>query len=122
MNADDEGRGAHGESVARLLADQLPQHGYEIVEVASEDWGWRVELKNQTFPLWIGCGHYEEYSDGHMCFIEPSKAYVRRWLNRVATSDVTEPLATAIERVLGASAQVSGVRWWTEAEASVGRG
>ena len=121
LKADAPSRDVHGQSVANLLADQLPQHGYEIIEVAPEDWGWRVQLKNETFPLWIGCGHYEEYPDGHMCFIEPSKPYVRRWLKRVDTGEVIEPLATAIERVLCASALVSNVRWWTDAEASLGK-
>lgn len=92
------------------------------MEVALEDWGWRVQLRNEMFPLWISCGFYEEYPDGCMRFIEPPKPYVRRWLKRVATSDVIERLATAIERVLCASAPVSNVRWWTDAEANVERG
>jgi len=121
LKADAPDRDIHGKSVANLLADQLPQHGYEIIEVAPEDWGWRIQIKNKAFPLWIGCGHFEEYTYGYMCFIEPSKPYVRRLLKRVNTSEVIELLATAIERVLCASALVSNVRWWTDAEASLGK-
>lgn len=122
LHADANNGEPHGESVAKLLADRLPEHGYEVIVVAPEDWGWRVELKNEAFPLWIGCGHYEEYPDGHMCFIEPSKPYVRRWLKRIPTGEVVEVLATALERVLHSTAQVSDVRWWTQSETNLGRG
>jgi hypothetical protein len=111
---------ARGESVARLLANELPKHGYEIIEVAPEDWGWRVLLRSKAFSIWIGCGHYEEYRDGYLCFIEPSKPYVGRWLKRIATSEATEPLANAIEQVLCASSAVSNIRWWTARETTLG--
>lgn len=120
-SADGRDNEVRGEGAARLLADQLPQSGYEINEVAREDWGWRVSLRNEAFPLGIGCGHYEEYPHGHLCFIQPSKLYVRPWLKRVETSEVVETLASAIERVLRASSQVSDLRWWTEAEANLGK-
>jgi len=103
-----------GQRVAELLAAELPRHGYRVTDVHSEDWGWRVAIANAAFPLWIGCGHYEEYADGHLCFIEPSRPYLRRWLKRVATSEVVEGLAGALEGILHDRA--SDLRWWTEAE------
>ena len=122
LNADAPNGEVRGESVARFLAHELSQHGYEIMKVGPEDWGWQVSLKSAAFPLWIGCGHYEEYHHGYLCFIEPSKPYVRRWLKRIATSEATEPLATAIEQVLCASSAVSNIRWWTDAETNLGKG
>lgn len=122
LNADGSDDEVRGESAARLLADQLSHAGYEIIEVAPEDWGWRVSFRNEGFPLWLGCGHYGEYPDGHLCFIQPSSPHVRRGLKRVATSEVVESLASAIERVLRASSQVSELRWWTEAEARLEKG
>jgi len=112
--------GPKGEAVARLLAAELPGHGYQIECVDPEDWGWRVQIANSAFPLWIGCGHYQEYADGHLCFIEPSRPYIRRWLKRVPTADAVERLATAIEDILRASGAVNDLRWWTEAEAADG--
>ncbi|WP_326523105.1 hypothetical protein [Sphingomonas sp.] len=116
--ADDDA--PRGKSVAALLAERLPARGYQIIRVEPEDWGWRIDLANAAFPLWIGCGHYAEYPDCHLCFIEPSQPHIRRWLKRVATSDVVEPLATAIEAVLLDDAQVSDLRWWTDAEIELG--
>jgi hypothetical protein len=105
-----------GEAVATLLAEHLAHRGYSIEVVEPEDWGWRVQLHNAAFPLWIGCGHYEEYPDGHLCFIEPSKPYTGRWWKRIATEETVERLATAIEQVLRDSGKVYDLRWWTAAE------
>ena len=71
-----------------------------------------VELENETFPLWIGCGHYQEYEDGFLCFIVPSKAVVRRWFRRIDTRTTVERVATALDAVLESAPDVQGVRWW----------
>lgn len=73
-----DGGTPHGEKVARLLAEQLPHHGFDVRDMYVEGWGWCVALANDAFPLWIGCGRYEEFDDGVLCFIEPRKPYVRK--------------------------------------------
>lgn len=109
-----------GEAVANLLAAELPNHGYAIDRVFPEDWGWCVTVTNSSFPLSIGCGYYPEYSDGHLCFIEPSRPFIRRWLKRISTAEVVEPLATAIEEIIRGSGQAVELRWWTETEVARG--
>lgn len=75
-----------------------------------------VEIENAAFPLWIGCGNYEEFDNGFLCFIEPSKPYVRKRLKRISTEAVVEKLATALEAVLAASGKMTNLRWWSEHE------
>ena len=111
----DEGM-PRGEKVARLLAAQLPLYGFDVKDVFEEDWGWCVTLVNDAFPLWIGCGHYEEYDDGLLCFIEPRKPYIRRWLKRLSTTETVEKLAIAVEWVVQESGKAHHIRWWTEQE------
>lgn len=113
LGADGDAEGRRGETVARLLATRLPAYGYAIDSIGAEDWGWRVTVRNADFPLWIGCGHYEEYPDGLLCFIEPSRPVIRRWFKRIPTSEIVERLASSMERVFHASGQVSGLRWWS---------
>ena len=108
-----------GEIVARLLARELPKQGFDVTDVSAEDWGWRVTVACDAFPLWVGCGGYEEWEDGHLCFIEPSKPYVRHWLKRVPTVEIIDRLATALEDVIRADGRARDLRWWTE-EASNG--
>jgi hypothetical protein len=105
-----------GKKVADLLKSMLPSVGFEVEDLILEDWGWSVRLRHDSFPLWIGCGSYPEYEDGFLCFIEPSKPYVRKWLKRIPTQQPVERLADAVERILRGSKGVRGLRWWTEAE------
>ena len=64
--------GRWGKRLAEYLISELPKRGFEVARANPEDWGWRIDLRHDAFPLWIGCGNYEEYADGFLCFIEPS--------------------------------------------------
>jgi hypothetical protein len=105
-----------GEAVARLIAAGLPDFGFSPKEVDYEDWGWCIKIANETFALWIGCGGYAEYDNGHLCFIEPKKQCVRRWFRKVPTVETVERLATAVETIVQRSGKASDLRWWTEEE------
>jgi len=37
-------------------------------------------MSHEKFRLWIGCGRYQEYPDGFLCFIEPHEPFVRKLL------------------------------------------
>jgi hypothetical protein len=65
-------------------------------------------------------GNYEEYADGHLCFIEPSRPYVRRWLKLVSTLQIVERLASALEKIVHDSGQATDLRWWTDTEVASG--
>jgi hypothetical protein len=108
--------GVFGKRLAEFLAEGLPSHGFEVGRVHPEDWGWRIALKNNSFPLWVGCANYEEFENGFHCFIVPQKSFVRRWLSKVDTRETVERLAGAIEIILRHSGTVSRLRWWSEHE------
>jgi hypothetical protein len=108
--------GRYGRRLTEHLAAALPGCGFEVIDKGAEDWGWRIDLRNEGFPLWIGCGNYEEYGDGFLCFIEPSKPFVRRWLKRIPTEAVVERLASALEQILVGGGKAREARWWSEAE------
>jgi hypothetical protein len=108
--------GVYGKRLADFLAEGLPAHGFKVRCVGAEDWGWMVELENETFPLWIGCSNYEEFENGFLCFLEPSKPFVRKWFKKIDTSSTIEHLASVIESLLLSSSHVSQLRWWSENE------
>ena len=64
--------GLWGKRLAEYLQKNLPQHGVTVTGIGAEDWGWMIELENEEFPLWIGCGHQDGDNDEFLCFIEPS--------------------------------------------------
>ena len=92
--------GRFGKRLAEHLCSSLSQQGFAVGKLRREDWGWVIPIKNELFPLWIGCGNYGEFENGFLCFIEPSKPFIRRWFKKIDTRDVVEKLATAIEESL----------------------
>lgn len=109
----------YGKRLAQYLQRELPKHGLPVTGISPEDWGWMVELENETFPLWIGCGHYQEYEDGFLCFVEPGKAVIRRGFRRIDTRPRLERVASALDAILDRAPDVHSVRWWTAEEAGI---
>lgn len=51
-----------GKWLAEFLCAKLLAEGVQTDEPFSEDWGWRIDVANEDFPLWIGCSHYQRVS------------------------------------------------------------
>jgi hypothetical protein len=109
--------GIFGQRLAEFLSEKLPQHGFKVLCIGAEDWGWMVEMENKEFPLWIGCANYEDGENGFQCFIEPSKPSVRKWFSKIETGPIVDKLAAALEAVLLQSGKVSNLRWLSDNEA-----
>lgn len=108
--------GRYGKRLAEYLEQELRGKGLRTTGIYAEDWGWGIGLKHDAFPLWIGCGNYEEYDDGFLCFIEPSKPYVRKLFARIPTTDVVERVAAVLDMIVRDSGKAHDMRWWTDAE------
>jgi len=104
--------GRWGKALAGYLRQQLTNRGLPGGAPIAEDWGWLVPIENEGFPLWVGCGNYEEYPDAYLCFIEPSKPFVRRLLRKVDTTERVESVAAALEGALLAHPGVRNLKWW----------
>ena len=108
--------GLWGKRLADFLTGKLRGKGFATEEPFAEDWGWIVPIVNQQFPLWIGCGHYQEYPDGYFCFIEPHKPFVRKLLKKIDTRERVASLQQALDEVLGENRGIHSKRWWTHDE------
>jgi len=106
-----------GKRLAEYLKKALQERAIETGDMNSEDWGWVVPVKHDAVPMWIGCGHYQEYDDGYLIFIEPSKPTVRKWLFRkIDTTANVARIADSIDAILNADPEIYAVRWWDEDE------
>jgi hypothetical protein len=104
-----------GKRLAEYLQQKLKEQGLETENIFAEDWGWTVAIRHEAFPLWIGCGRYQEYPDGYLVFIEPSKPTIRKGLlKKIDTTADVEKVATAINRILKSDSDIHDIRWWTE--------
>jgi hypothetical protein len=75
-----------------------------------EDWGYAVEIENPDFNLWVGCGNYEEYPNGFLCFIIPDKPYVRKLFRKIDTTARVTAVAAALESALLSHSGVHDLR------------
>ncbi len=109
--------GLWGKRLAEYLYRRLKEEGIETEEIYPEDWGWVVPIHHEAFPLWVGCGHCEEYPDGYLVFIEPSRHVIRKgFFRKIDTTADVEKVADALDRILRSDWEISDVRWWAEDE------
>jgi hypothetical protein len=108
--------GRWDKALADYVRAELTARGFPGGAPYAEDWGWAVPLENADFPLWVGCGNYEEHPDGFLCFVEPSKPTVRRLFRKVDTTARVEQVASALDAALRAHHDVRDLRWWGEGE------
>jgi hypothetical protein len=115
---DEVNPGLFGKRLAEFLVPQLENRGYVVKDLFSEDWGWVISLENAEFPLWIGCGRYEEYPNGFLCFIEPHEPFVKKFLffGKIDTRPKVDALRQALDEILSSEPSVSDIKWWTHDE------
>jgi len=105
-----------GKRLADFLREGLGRRGFETHEPVAEDWGWVIPVVNKPFRMWIGCGHYQEYEDGFLCFIVPDRPFVWRFFRRIDTRERIAALREAMDKVLTEDAGIRSKRWWTSEE------
>jgi hypothetical protein len=109
--------GIYGKRLADYIVERLPQHGIEVARHLAEDWGWYIEIKHDGgFTLSVGCGHYQEYKNGFLCFVEPSKPVIRKWFKKIDTSSSIKKITSALDTILTGDREIIAIRWWDENE------
>ena len=110
--------GIWGKRLAEFIVSKLPDFGVTPEEFYAEDWGWEIPLKNEAFPMFIGCGN--QISDGgneFLCFIDPSKPEIRRGLfKKISTVSDVERVADALDQILRSHPGIRDLEWWKEDE------
>lgn len=102
----------YSKALARYLAEGLARRGFSVTGCHAEDWGWRVDVDNADFPLWLGCANLTDGENRFRCFIEPHTDCVRRlWLFKHDTRAVTARLAAALNDILQQDDRIESVEW-----------
>jgi len=110
--------GRWGKSLAAFLRAELTKAGLGGGDAYAEDWGWEIPIDNAEFGLFVGCGNYEEHPDGFLCFVAPSKPYIRKLFRKIDTTARVATVADALDRILSAHPGIHSVRWWSQAESA----
>jgi len=106
--------GLWGKRLAEYLKEKLAAQGIQNHDLIPEDWGWCLPGKNNAFPMWIGCGHYQEYPNGYLCFVEPSKPTIRKWFKKIDTTHQVGRVTKALEKILTSDPDITNTRWSNE--------
>lgn len=110
---DEVNPGRYSKRLAEFIRRGLAERGFDVAEPFAEDWGWCVPIRNDRFPLWVGCGNYEEYPDGFLCFIEPRKPVIRRWFRKIDTAERVSAVRAALDDLLQTDG-IRDVKWWDD--------
>lgn len=105
-----------GKRLGEYLKEKLQPEGVVVEELIPEDWGWCLPIKNEAFSMWIGCGHYQEYPNGYLCFVESSKTFIRKFLKKIDTTEEVGRVVKALDKVLNSDSEITNIRWWDENE------
>ncbi len=109
--------GRWGKKISEYIYEGLKAQGFNVAEPTPEDWGWKIDVQNDLFPIWIGCGNYDEYPNGFLCFIEPSQPFVRKFiLQKINTEADVQRVQKAMDLVLSNEPSITGIRWQTASE------
>jgi len=108
--------GRWGKRLAEYLSLKLKESGVSIGNIYAEDWGWAIPIKGKPCDMWIGCGNYDEYPNGFLCFIEPSKPSIRKFLKKIDISEDLKFLSGAIDKILNAESEITDIKWWMDNE------
>lgn len=101
--------GIFGKRLAEHLATAFGDRAHGVV---AEDWGWMVPLRNEAFPLWLGCASHDTPPDW-LVFVEPSQPVIRKLFRRIETTAVVEEVAGQLEAIL-IQAGATELRWWND--------
>ena len=108
--------GLWGKRLAEYLQVKLPLHGINVTCIGPEDWGWMVELANEEFPLWIGCGHQDGTNNEFLCFIEPSKPVVRKGFKNIDTTAQVSRVSDGLAKILESDSAIRDINWSSDIE------
>ena len=107
-----------GHTLAKFLSEELPKHGVNVLDFVNEDWGYLIPLADEKFKdIWIGCNHYQEYKNGFLVFINPSKPIVKKgFFKKIDISEQLIFLATILNEILITNPTIYAQHWWDEKE------
>lgn len=109
-----------GKRLAEYVRDNLPKHGVPTEDILCEDWGWLVNVKNETYPLWVGCGPVDDDlempSDSDeliecALFVVAEPGFLQRLFKKVDTTPGIEKVTSALRAMIAESACFEDPQW-----------
>lgn len=103
--------GLWGKRLTEYLARKLAESGIETEEMAIEDWGFYLPIRNEGFRLALCCGHQSGDDDQFLVFTDPATPKVKKLFRTIdATPQLTRVLE-ALRQILESDTEIREVVW-----------
>jgi hypothetical protein len=103
--------GLWGKRLTEYLAVKLAEKGIETEEMAVEDWGCFLPVRNDGFRLALCCGHQNGDDDQFLVFTDPATPKVKKLFRTIdATPQLTRVL-DALRLILESDSEVREIVW-----------
>jgi len=103
--------GLWGKRLTEYLALKLAEKGIETAEMAVEDWGCYLPVRNEGFRLALCCGHQNGDDDQFLVFTDPSNPKVRKFFRTIDATPQLTRLLTALREILEADPEIREIAW-----------
>jgi len=104
--------GLWGRRLTEYLAAKLTEHGIETDEMAIEDWGCYLPIRNDGFRLALCCGHQSGDDDEFLVFTDPSKPKFKKFFRTIDATSRLTALLEALRKILEADAEIRDIQWF----------
>ncbi|MEP4077939.1 hypothetical protein [Haloferula sp.] len=103
--------GLWGKRLTEYLARELAKHGIETDEMAVEDWGCYLPIRNDGYRLALCCGHQDGDDDQFLVFTEPSTPRVKKLFRTIDATFQLNRVLDALRTTLKADSEIRDVVW-----------
>lgn len=103
--------GLWGKRLTEYLAKELGKYGIETEEMAIEDWGCYLPIRNDGYRLALCCGHQDGDDDQFLVFTEPSKPKVKKLFRTIDATPQLSRLLDAVRAILETDSEIREITW-----------
>jgi hypothetical protein len=103
--------GLWGKRLTEHLAQRLAERGIETEEMAVEDWGCYLPIRNEGFRLALCCGNQNGDDDQFQVFTEPSAPKVKKFFRTIDATPQLTRLLEALRQILESDPDIREIVW-----------
>jgi hypothetical protein len=103
--------GLWGKRLTEYLAAKLAERGIASDEMAVEDWGCYLPIRNEGFRLGLCCGHQNGDDDQFVCFTEPATPKIKKLFRTIDATPQLTRLLDALRQILESDPEIREIVW-----------
>ncbi len=103
--------GLWGKRLTEYLAAKLAEKAIVTEEMAIEDWGCYLPIRNDGFRLALCCGHQNGDDDQFLVFTDPSTPKVKKLFRTIDATPQFTRLLGALREILESDPEIREIEW-----------